>query len=260
MKAIWDIALNNAKNLYKNWVFWVMLIIFPLAELMLFNSVFSNINDIPMQQSLIKLTQLNPINMSFSFDKLAAGVLAQFIMIGSVVTASFIIQERENKILMRSLTMPITKTQLYLGYLLSLMLELLTVIVTIMLISSLFFNFSWGLNLVDIIVVTLLCIFLSSSLGFLVATLFKSSGFAGGLMSGVVILMTFFNGDMTNGKLIFNNSDLFTINKWIKQAYINLANGLNLGDMLPILGIILLLGIIFMGGSIILFRKESVYE
>lgn len=260
MNAILAIASHNIKNLYRNSVFWVMLVLFPLAELLLFSRIFKVPSGELISDSVVKLIQLNPIDVSMSFNTLAIIVLGQFLMISSVIAASLLIKEKEQKTLMRALTLPISKAQLFLGFLISLIAQIAAATTLVMVLGNIAFDIQWASDIWSLSIVTVLSIFLAASLGFFISTVFKNGNLAGGVMSGVVIMMTFLNGDMTNGQLIFSKSDFFTINKWIKSAFVGVSQGQPLTGIQSSLLMILLLGTIFLISSIALFNKENMYE
>ncbi len=258
MKAIWIIISKNLKHQLKSPIFWLILIAFPIAQLTIFSSLFSTAQVV--EQTVVKLTQLYATDTVFTFDRFAIIVLGQFFLIGSIIASSYLVSEREDRTLMRTFTLPLTKAQIFSGHMLSLIMLLLLVITIIMIMGSLLFNVQWSANYLNLFIVTVLCAFLSSSFGFFISSVFKNGNMFGGIMSCTVILMSFLNGDMTSGKLLFRNSDFLTLNKWITSSYTGLNQGLGLRELALDITVIGALGLIFAGAAIALFRKENLHE
>ena len=258
MNAILTIITKNLKEQFKSPVFWGILVLFPIAELFMFKSMFTNS---PTQlTATIKVTILNVTDGNIEFSKLAIIVLAQFFLISSVVASGSLIQEKVNNTLMRIISYPISKAQILIAHFICLVIEHTVVITIIMVLISIIFKVVWSTNYLVLSLTVMLCIILSSGFGLFLSLLFKNSNIASGIMSGVVILMSFLNGDMTAGKLPFNHSDLLTLNKWISSAFNKLHLTNNFTEIRQEFFIILLLGITFTALSVFLFSKENSYE
>ncbi|QOR36765.1 ABC transporter permease [Clostridium sp. 'deep sea'] len=259
MNEIKTIVIRNLKEQFKSPIFWAILVLFPLAMLFMFNEMFVN-DSTHVANSAIKITILNVTDNHYAFSKLAIVVLAQFFLISSVVASGSLIQVKTNKTLMRIFTYPITKSKILIAHFLSVIIELTVVMSLVMILISVIFKVVWSINYFGLVITSLLCIILCSSFGLFLSLLFKNGNIASGIMSGVVILMSFLNGDMTSGKLPFKNSDFFTLNKWITSAFNKLYISNNFSNLYKDILVILCLGLGFTILSIVLFSKENSYE
>lgn len=259
MKVIWNIAYKNMKSFFTNVFFMIFLTSFPLTIMALFSNAFNTSNIMNSSEQFVKVTLLTT-NLDYTNNLFAGNIFVMFLLITSVMAAGLIINEKEEKTLMRMATLPISKRQLILGLILGLVIEITLLSVGIQIISHYLFGIYWGSNIGEIFIITILSVIVVSSLGIFMSAIFKNGKTAGGIMSGVVIIMTFLSGSMTNGIPIFKNSDYFTLNKWISACFKGLMLGKSLNDILINILVLILVTTLFLVTAIFLFRKEEMYE
>lgn len=261
MKIIRDIALKQVKFLFTNPFIIVFLIVFPSLQLLLFKTVLSGANIVDVNNQFIKITLLSEYQSNTMMDIFSSGVLVQFLLIASVISAGIIIKEKEDKTLLRLYTLPINKAHILSGFVLGLIIEIMLIASVILMGSYYFLKINWGGSWFELFVVTIVSTFVAASLGIFIAGVFKNSKKAGGIMSFVVIGMSFLSGDMSGGTSpIFKKTEVFTLNKWISDCYEGLMQGKSLYELSINLLIIILLGISFLVISFYLFSKEGSYE
>lgn len=261
MKKISDIALKQVKLLFSNPFILAFLILFPILELILFKNVLSEPNAMDINHQFVKITILSDYQSNSMMDVFSSGVLVQFLLIASVISASIIIKEKEEKTLLRLYTSPLSKAQIISGFVLGLITQIMFIASVILTVSYYMLKINWGGSWFELLVVTIFSAFVAASLGIFISGVFKNSKMAGGIMSFVVVGMTFLSGDMSGGTSpIFKKTSVFTLNKWISDCYEGLMQGKSLYELSTNLLIIVLLGIAFLFISFYLFNKEGAYE
>lgn len=256
---MWHIAFKNIKTMSKNVLFLFFLIQSPLFMIFLIKMMEDNIEKTGgAAESLVEMVVLTQAHNGYLTQAFASGLLAQFLLIAGVIAAAMVVTEREQNTLMRIVATPITKTKILVGIFISHCVIVLAICILIIGLSYFLFDIYWGEWLL-VIVVTLFSVYVAAALAFVISGVFKNPKVTGGVMSAVIIAMTFMSGSFVQGPQ-FDVLSKFTINKWISDAYVRLmeGNGLeSIGSNLLILGI---MGTVLMLIASILYRKETIYE
>lgn len=259
---VFAIANKNIKMLFKNVLFIIFLTVVPLFMIYFMKSTTdttSNLINASEAVGFVETVILSPANGDHFTNLFTSGILVQFLLLASVLAASMVVEEREGNTLMRLFVAPISKFKILLGTLIGHSVFVTAVASLIILLTGIFFDITWGNSLINIIIVTLLAVYVATSLSFIVSGIFRSSKSAGAVMSIVVIAMTFMSGGIVQGEQ-FNTISKFTINKWISEGYVKLMSGGSLGDILLNILILFAMGTVFMIMATIIYRKENIYE
>lgn len=260
--VVLKIAFKYVKTFMRSFILIPMLVGLPIFQIFIMRRVSGSLAEqtaaVPSSGAVDLILLSSPQNVSF-VSLIAASTLVQFLLITGTVAASMFISEREENTLMRVLAAPVGKWSVILGNLLGQCLVILLVAAAIMLISGVFFGIEWGNSYFNLLVVTLLILFVSTSLGFALSGVFKKANLATGVMTFIILIMTFLSGGFTLDDS-FDKASYFTINKWAFTAYNGLQEGKSLGDIKGNLTVMALLGTVLLVSAILLYRRENIYE
>ncbi len=256
------VALKSIKLMFKNGVVLPLLIGLPLSQIFLIKEMMEVA--IPSSQqmlhsSIMEVVYVNQGIGNTMSQSYAASLLVMFILITGIMASSFLIDEKEHKTMMRVFSTPIKKLEYILGNLLGHSVFMLCIALSIIFITKFAMEIDWGNSLLWILIVTMLVIFVAITMGYCFAALFSKPKLANGIMSFVVVVMTFLSGGLTfNGA--FGGLNQFTINKWGFEAYLALMRGESFSAIRLNLIVLLALGIAFTLIAAFAFRRENAYE
>ncbi len=259
---LWHIAVKNFKTISKNYLLLTLLILMPLMQIAMINIISDNteaqaLTEINGQYvELIILPSTNGVDMVQAFS---TGTLVQFLLLTSMIAGATIVGEREDKTMIRLYAAPISKLKILTGILLGHSVTILMVSAVIMIVSHWIFHVHWGASLISLAVVTLSAVYVAAAISFTIVGIFRSAKIAGGVMSIVVIAMTFMGGGLIPAENLGKIPN-FTINKWINEAYLKLAQGGSLEDIGENLIVMVVMGTLLMLVASLLCRGESAYE
>jgi len=259
--VLWSIAVKNFKDLSKNYLLLFFLILIPLMQIYLISDIAENASQggLDFQDGFVELVTLTSGGSSDLLQTFSAGILVQFLLITSMIAGATIVAEREQNTMMRIYAAPISKIKMLTGILLGHSATVLMITSIIILASYKLFDLSWGDSWLNTMIVTLMGVFVGTAMSFLISAIFKNPKIAGGVMSIVVIGMTFMSGGLIQTDQLDTVSN-FTINKWITESYITLAQGGGLQDISRNLTIIALIGTVLILTASYLYRREDLYE
>lgn len=257
---MWAIAGKNIKNMANNIGIIIFLSIIPIFQIFIVNKIIEEASNSGVAvEAVFSSTRILSKTTEGNMQYFAVGILVQFVLMAGVIAGAMVTTEREENTLLRLFAAPVKKFEIIGGILISnsIMILLITLIITG--VCGLVFDIIWAHSYVNFIIVTLVAVLAVTSLALIVSAIFKSPKIAGGVMSVVIIMMTFASGaygDMTKNSLVSK----FTINKWINDCYIALMDGKSLLDMGTSIVILIIISLILLMISVIIFGKEKIYE
>lgn len=259
---IWNIAYKNIKVMCKNIFLIIFLTIAPLFMIYLFKMLSDNVEAVQnggAVKGFVEIVILSQAKNSLLVQSVASGILVQFLLIAGAIAASMIVSERENNTLMRIFASPIDRVKILLGTLVGHSIIVITIAAFVIGASHYLFGVSWGDSWLNVFIVTLFAAYVTASFALLVSGIFKNSKITGGVLSVIIIIMTFMSGGLIQSEKLDTVSK-FTINKWIAEAYSKLMEGQALSSLLQNFIIMGIMGTVFLLIANMFFRKENIYE
>ncbi len=257
MYALYLIAKKNVKLFFKNYALLPMILGVPIFQIYMMTSMMDVepvIGD--LVQGFVTMRILSEVTSGSFLDFFAASTMVQFVFVSAVVLNATLITERQENTYTRMMASPMKKWKIVLGNLIGNTIVLMMVSGAIMLSSHFAFGISWGNSITNIIVVTLLTALASNSFSYFISSFFKSSKTAGGVMSLIMILMTFMSGGFS-GEGTLQTLRLFTFNKYAVDSFLavirNQPNGVLFSN---IAGLMTILTISFIVSTIIYERRD----
>jgi ABC-2 type transport system permease protein len=197
------------------------------------------------------------------FAMMFPGLTVMFIFFGVGWLAPNLLKERETGTLRRLLAAPIPRGTIIAGKMLAFMLLACMQVVVLFSVASIFYNMPLGRSPVALVALTLVVAFVSTALGVMVAALAKSSSQA----DSVGMLLGFVLGGLSgcigakapatrSGGFIGLISNLTPHGHALDAYYRILAENGALVDILPCMGILLGMGIVFFLIAVWRFRFE----
>ncbi len=197
------------------------------------------------------------------FAMMFPGLTVMFIFFGVGWLVPNLLKEREAGTLRRLLAAPIPRGTIIAGKMLAFMLLACMQVVVLFSVASIFYNMPLGRSPVALVALTLVVAFVSTALGVMVAALAKSSGQA----DSVGMLLGFVLGGLSgcigakapatrSGGFIGVISNLTPHGHALDAYYRILAENGTLVDILPRMGILLGMGILFFLIAVRRFRFE----
>lgn len=257
---MWSIAYKNIKDMFRDIFLLGFLIIIPLFLIGIISNMSKGGQVLQSNSnSLVELVILSPSKGNVFVESFATTTLVQFTLMGSMIAGSMLVGEREKNTLLRMFAAPIKKSHMLSGILIGHSIVVLLLSGSIIIGSKLFFGVSFGNSPLNVFIVTLLGVYVATSLAFILSGIFKSSKVAGIVSSFIVIFMTFASGGFSEGDK-FETISKFTINKWISEAYLKLMEGGNLLSIKTNLIVLAIMGTVFMVIATNIYRRENIYE
>ena len=260
--AIWNIAINNVKRTLGNAALILILIILPIVQMMIINSIAGGAATAPIGHPVldtyVETVILDNIARLPMMQLFAAGTLVQYLLIGGMIAAVMIITQRENKTLMRIFTCPVSKFEIITGNLAGLSLVVLAIAAVFIMTTGFALGVHWG-YWPGALLITVFVIYAAASMGFLTSAIFKRAKMAGAFMSFFLTAMTFLS-DSINFSGNFGAVSSFTLNKWAYEAYNKLMEGRGMESVFINLLVLGLVGTAFLAAATMLYRREGIYE
>lgn len=258
---ILKIALKNLRLMLQNVVIFPLLVGMPVFQILLIKEVMDQSIPVgsPFDSKIMEVVFLQQRMETSMAQNFAASLLVMFILIAGVMASTFLIDEKEQKTMLRVFSTPVRRIEYIIGNLLGHSIFVMGIALTIILITKYVIKIEWGSSWAMIVLVTILVMFVAISLGYCFAGIFNKSKLANGVMSFIIVAMTFLSGGLSfNGS--FRGFSSFTINKWGFEAYIALMRGEAFGDIVSNLWVLFILGCSFTIISALLYRRENIYE
>lgn len=259
---ILTIALKNLRLMLQNVAIVPLLIGMPVFQILLIKEVMDQSIPVVRQtinSSIMEVVFLQQRAETSMAQNFAASLLVMFILIAGIMAATFLIDEKEQKTMLRVFSTPIRRIEYITGNLLGHSIFMMCIALSIISITKYGIKIDWGTSWTMLSLVTLLVMFVAISFGYCFAGIFNKSKLANGVMSFVIVAMTFLSGGLSfNGS--FRGFSNFTINKWGFEAYIALMRGEAFAEIKFNILILFLLGCSFTIISALLYRRENIYE
>ncbi|MCG8482987.1 MAG: ABC transporter permease [Clostridia bacterium] len=255
------IANKNLKMLFRSVLFIIFIIGIPIFMIYFMKMTIDNTSVLinsSQSQGFIEMVVLSPSMDNFFLQTFVSGILVQFLLIASTITASMVVSERENNTLMRMFIAPITKVRMLAGISIGHTVFFLIITFVIILTTYFLFGIYWG-SWISILIITLLAAYVATAFAFVITGIFKNGKTAAVVMSIVISIMTFMSGSIVQGDK-FDLVSKFTLNKWIADAYLKLMTGQTLANLLTNILTLGIIGTVFMIIAVLIHRKEGIYE
>ncbi|TYQ16358.1 UNVERIFIED_CONTAM: ABC-2 family transporter [Acetivibrio alkalicellulosi] len=186
-------------------------------------------------------------------------ILVQLIFICGIIAASFVCYDKEKNTLTRMLVAPVRKAQILIGYLLGFVFSIMIISGIYIIISTVVLGVYWGNSLYNLILINIICTVLSVSLSLLLSTFFNNTKLAAGVMSILLIIMSFLSGSVT-ATVQYSKTSNFTLLKWAFEAYVNNMEDRLLSESFINITIMCSLSIVFLILSSLFFWRRSIYD
>ncbi|MCX7709051.1 MAG: ABC transporter permease [Clostridia bacterium] len=187
----------------------------------------------------------------------SAAMLVMFLLFGASMGTKLIVEERENSTLGRVMSARPGKFTLITGKFLGLMFICLTQAGILILFTRIFYGVGWGASLAGIFLITLSSVFAAAAFGMFIAAIAKTPKAADALSQLFIQTFTVLGGGMWPIYLMPDTMKTiarFTLNWWAFKGYHELMLGMNLSTVLPYCGILIFMGLIYLGAGVLRFR------
>lgn len=218
--------------------------------------IASSTEDIGVQFEEDNVTKNNTIS---AMQYYAAAILVMYILFVGMLGTSSIIEEREQKTLMRLMSSSVTRAEIIAGKVLGLILLGIFDVSVLILFTRFAYGVDWGNSIGGITVLSLSMIFAASGLAMMIASLFKSSRTVFSAGPPIVMVMSFLGGSMLPIYImppVLQNIAKVTLNNWALNGYLSLMldNGFQAVVMPSI--VMCAMGIVFLVTGILRLKLE----
>lgn len=191
----------------------------------------------------------------------SATMLVMFLLYSGMSASLSIIGTKESHLLDRLQTTPIGMHKILAGKLTGQAVLACVQAAVIVLVTHYVFDTDWGEDWGYTIMICLLVIWISMSLGFLATFLFRSTKAAAGMFSTFIMLMTFVSGGMTpiEGTFLENLQPL-TLNYYAVDSFIRVMTERYGNELLMNMGILAGLGAVILTLAMFSYRKVGYNE
>lgn len=186
-----------------------------------------------------------------------AGMLVMFVLFGVSNGVRNMTEEREMRTLERLITTKAGKSYVIAGKFLGLLFISFTQALILIIFTSVVYRVNWGNSVFGILIVTISCAFSVSGLGMMIAAIAKTAKTVEGLSQLVIQLSTLLGGGMIPIYVMpdaVKNLSKFTVNWWAVNGYYDLMMGSGFMTVLPYCGVMILMGIVYLGFGTFRFK------
>lgn len=257
---IYIIAKKVIKGFFGNLIYLPILIGMPMFQIFVISAIFKEIDSTTISSSgsnlveIFIIKELPPISMLQGFS---ITMVIMFTMLTAIILAVTEISEREDKTITRIFSSPVKKSQYIAGCIIGQFIILVLSSTTLILLTKIFYKVDWGTSLVGLIIMTMALIFVSLAMGMFFSGIFNNSKIASGVMSFIVVVMTFVSGGLTMNSA-FGGLSKLTINWWASQGFIRIVEGEALSSLLNPILVLVTLGIVFSMAATMVYRREGI--
>lgn len=184
----------------------------------------------------------------------ASTVLTQLIIMATIAAAALITSSWENKTIYRIFISTKNKWEVYLGFLLGYMTDMLIISAIFMVLAAFVLDFNWGNAFGGILGITLALIFVCASFAIFISSALKETKLVTAVLSFSILAMTFVSGGIFTGA-VFGSVNKFTLNKLAFDAFIGVIEGKSPASFSKNIVIMLSAGLIFSAASIFMLKK-----
>ncbi|KAB3531506.1 ABC transporter permease [Alkaliphilus serpentinus] len=257
---IFSIAKKVIKGFFRNIVFIPILIGLPLFQMFVISSVFNEIPSPainPMGSDIVEIILIGKASSLSMIQGFAVTMVVMFTMLTSILLATTEIAEREEKTIARIFSTPIKKSQYIIGSITGQFIILGLSASSLIFLMKMIFKIDFGPSLIGLAIITITVVFVSLAMGMVFSGMFDNSKVASGVMSTIIVVMTFLSGGLTMNTG-FGEVSKFTINWWASQGYINLMEGNGITSLSHSLMVLIPLGLALSVLATIVYRREGI--
>lgn len=189
----------------------------------------------------------------------SAAMLVMYVLFIALLGTSSIIEEREQKTLLRLMGTTISKRSIITGKLLGLFVICVLDVSVLIVFTKYVFNADWGNSISGIILLSGALLFAACGLAMLIASLFKTTKSVQAVSSPLVMVMSFLGGSMypiyempdamqTAAKIVPNN--------WGLKGYISLMLGNGVDSIITNVLVLLAFGLVMLAIGIFKLRLD----
>ncbi len=194
-----------------------------------------------------------------SIQYYSAAMLIMFLLFGALRGARMMIEERETRTLGRVLTTRANIATMVLGKFLGFFIICTCQALVLILFARFVYGVYWGSSILGFTLLTLSTIFAGSAFAMFLSSISKTSEAADGLGNILIQVFTVLGGGMIPVQLLpqfMQSLSRLTLNWWAMQGYVDLMFGRDLITILPSVGVLLLMGVLFLGVGITKLRLQ----
>lgn len=220
---------------------------YNLDSSMMIPQVMKVVNDSTTSE-LKESKEENLQNIS-SMQYYSAAMLVMYILFVGMLGTASIIEEREQKTLLRLMGTTVSKTTILTGKLLGLFILGVLDVSVLILFTKFIFKVNWGSSTLGIIILSAAMIFAASGFAMFIAALFKSSKAVDSATPAIVMIMSFMGGSMfplMAMPSILQNISKITLNNWALRGYISLMTDGTISSIITPTLVLGAIGIIFL--------------
>jgi ABC-2 type transport system permease protein len=189
----------------------------------------------------------------------SAAMLVMYILFVALLGTTSIIEERENKTLLRLMSTTVKKSTILSGKLLGLVFLGIVDVLILMLFTRLAFGVDWGNSLGGLIILSLAMIFAASGFGMFIATIFKSSKAVNSMSPAMVMVMAFIGGSMFPLFAlppVLQTLSKLTLNNWALRGYLGIMLGDGINSIITPVIVLCAMGTVFLAAGISRLRLD----
>lgn len=261
-----SIIYKNIKNDFKSPVNLLILIAFML-ELFGMNIIagqFSEVSNEVVRTGFVETIVLGQFARIETAQGYAGGLVSIFILFMGGIGVGKLAAEREENTLMRMYSTPVSKFKILLSYAVSTGLFIMVSGFFLIVFCKIGMGINWGDSLTGVVLLTFSGAFVAVSMGFAFSAFFKTSKAAIGVLSMIIIVMSFFSAPFdpyrTGRTGISAIMQKLTLNHWLHTGYVDIMAGKSITDILLNIFILFITGLVMLCVALYLFRKENFYE
>lgn len=177
----------------------------------------------------------------------SAAMLVMYILFVASIGTTSIIEEREQKTLLRLMSTTVNKGSIIAGKLLGLVFIGILEVIALVLFTHFAFGVNWGNSLIGLILVSASMIFAATGFAMFIATIFKTTKSVQSMSSALIMVLSALGGSMFP---IFGMPPLLqtisklTLNNWALRGYLSLM--MNGTDLITPIIVLCAMGITFL--------------
>ncbi len=204
----------------------------------------------------------NPVEDFNMLSYMAPGMALMFLMYTTSNGGRTLLVEKTQGTLPRILVSPIHNSQVLLGKMFGIFLTGTVQMLILIIASTLIFQLKWG-DPLAVLVLVLAAVIGAVGWGMLITALVKTPGQAASVGTAVMLIFGVLGGSFFNINMLpgwFRAFSKITPNGWGIDGFTTLATGGGLVDILPVIGGLLIMGLLLFGISLFLFKRRGVYQ
>lgn len=258
--SFYKIALKDMKSFIKNPYIIPPLLLVHYLQFIISINVFENfIGQNSNSSSFAVIEIINNGKSSNVIIFYAGFILTQLITLTSIVIASFMATEWENKTYQRILASPVSLLKVNIATFSGYIAVILIISIIFIFLTYITYGFSWGSAYFNVLIITAFYAFTCVAFAMFICNAFKQTKLVAGVSTFTSIGLIFLSGGLFAGAA-FNKISKYTIVRWTFDAYTAVIEGKPLISVLPNICYILITGILLMILYILVVLKGGRYE